>query len=119
MFKNLKEKVKNSSTSNDYSVVLNTPARAKRPSVNDESKSTSSKQTEDLNSNIDTNNLNDFQIDDSQATDESMDFKKEIPMLSTDVLELTKEKNEHLAEKIKFQTYNESLLDKIDNLTVS
>lgn len=117
MFKNLKEKVKKGSTSNEFSVVLSTPVHSKRASTNEESKSTSSKLTED--STADTNNLNDFQIDDSLVEEESSSAvfnNHETPTLNSDVLELTREKNEHLAEKIKFQTYNESLLDKIEHL---
>lgn len=119
MFKNLKEKVKKGSTSNEFSVVLSTPVHSKRASTNEESKSTSSKLTED--STADTNNLNDFQIDDSLVEEESSSAvfnNHETPTLNSDVLELTREKNEHLAEKIKFQTYNESLLDKIEHLNV-
>ena len=131
MFKNLKEKVKQSSSTDLYSIVQKTTQvkHSRQKSIasnnNDETKSNgSSKITDDLQTNF-TQSSSDignysikFDNETKSASDEQINEDEGFKMLTMGEIELTKEKNEHLVEKIKFQKFNDSLLNKIEILNV-
>ncbi len=126
MFKNLKEKVKNGSSSDQFSIVHTTPV--KQHNQTSRSKSTASN-TDDTKSNASSKITN----DDNQSTGElendmaksptqtASDSKKDYEFKNTPAITESvsnEDTNEHVLEKIKFQKFNESLLSKIERLNV-
>lgn len=128
MFKNLKAKVKQDTSSSPIqapSPVITSNTRKK--SINDDSKSNSSKLTDELQSSIAPSSSDEvnFSIihnksvnsiekpfEDVESTNENNSLNG-----SNSEIELSQEKNENLVEKIKLQKYNEQLLQKIEVLT--
>ncbi len=127
MFKNLKEKVKNNSSSDQFSIVHKTPT--KQHSQTSRSKSTSN--TDDTKSNLsikitDDDHHSTLELENDlikpQAEEISPTYTNEYEVKNspeTSQVITNLESNENIDEKNKIQKFNESLLSKIEILNVS
>jgi len=130
MFKNLKAKVKQDDKFGGKLPAVDSPVFhnnrvAKSLNENDESKSNSSKLTDDIqaNSSDETNSINnnnesliiDSLSNEKELNNNPVELKNSIEYTKYE-LKLIQERNENLIEKNKFQTFNETLLNQIDEL---
>lgn len=139
MFKNLKAKVKQEASLDTLATVQSPQTRNKPFSLSDveafETVSNSSKLAttttttdEPIVSSHNRNRMSSSgEKSNSSKTDESVTVNGQITAdnitndieLSQNEIELIKEKNQIIVEKLKFQSYNDTLLKKIDTLNVS
>lgn len=138
MFKNLKAKVKQEASLDTLATVQSPQTRNKPFSLSDvetfETASNSSKLATTTSTDepiVSRHNRNRMSSSEekshSSKTDESVTVDGQITAdnttndieMSQNEIELIKEKNQIIVEKLKFQSYNDTLLKKIDALNVS